>query len=187
MSFPYLIADSKRLLGGRKPIFLLTRKPTLNYGRRRSDFPGRRATDGQGAQEELCAALRQELNFIVSGGYHGMKRTPEQPTPLFRQSSICANRGVERPSDCTGCVLLHFVPPSHRSDRVPCYAIPLDAQGHTIAELANGSELAIEQKVASWLRAQLRDLRDDSHALTEKYFVALHGHGCGADADADSA
>jgi hypothetical protein len=161
MPFPYRIQTSDRLLMCREMPLLLTRKAGINYGRRRSDYPGRRATDGQGAKEELCAALRRELNFIISGGYRGMKRTPDQPTPMFRQSAICVNRDVAHASSCAGCVLLHFVPPSYRHAPVPCYAIPLDAQGHTLAELATGPEAEVELRVVSWLRARLKELEVD--------------------------
>jgi hypothetical protein len=158
MSSADLIHDTNHLLPGRRTLLLLTVRPPINYGRRRSDFPGRRASDGQEAKEELRTALRQELNFLITGGYHGIARTPDQPTPIFRRSPICVNCGVEHPASCQGCVLLHFVPPARRNDPVPCYAIPLDAQGHTIEDLAYGPELEVEHRVAAWLRARLKEL-----------------------------
>ena len=139
-------------------LHLLTAKPQVRYGRRRSDYPGRRTSDGMAAKEELRRALQGELNFIISGGYRGIKRTPENPTPIFRHSEICINRDVADPENCDGCTLMHFVPPAHRKDPVPCYSIPLDTAGHTINELAAGPETEIEQRVASWLRRMLKEL-----------------------------
>jgi hypothetical protein len=148
--------ESQHLLTAHE-LHLLTQKPVIKYGRRRSDYPGRRAGDGQAAKEELRAALQGELNFIVSGGYRGKKRTPAEPTPLFKGSPICINNGVQNPTSCEGCTLLHFVPPDHRSDKVPCYAIPLDAAGHTVHDLVAGPEAEIEHQVAAWLRRMLKE------------------------------
>ncbi len=156
MSF-HIIYDTDHLLPIRRPPLLLPVRP-VNYGRRRSDFPGRRLGDGQGAKEQLRTALRQELNFIVSGGYRGMEWTPDRTIPIFRQSAICVNRGAEHVMSCMGCVLLHFVPPVHRADAVPCYAIPLDAHGHTIEDLAHRPESEVEHQVAAWLRTRLKEL-----------------------------
>ena len=139
-------------------LHLLTAKPAVRYGRRRSDFPGRRTTDGMAAREELRQALQGELNFIISGGYRGAKRTPEEPTPMFRHSDICINHGQQDAANCYGCTLMHFVPPANRRDPVPCYSIPLDAAGHTIHDLASGPEIEIEHRVAAWLRRMLKEL-----------------------------
>jgi hypothetical protein len=139
-------------------VHLLTAKPAVRYGRRRSDFPGRRTTDGMAAKEELQCALQGELNFIISGGYRGVKRTPEEPTPMFRHSEICINQNKEHATSCDGCTLMHFVPPAHRKDEAPCYAIPLDTAGHTVNDLAAGPEIEIEQRVAAWLRRMLKEL-----------------------------
>jgi hypothetical protein len=127
--------------------------------------PDRRAGDRRAAFEAfdpgaVRAALETELVFLEAGGYHKYPRTPALPTPVLKMSPLCPHRGAER-GDCSGCILLAFVPPEHRGERIPCHFIPLDAKGRTVHELASGSQREVENAVAGWIRRTLKTLEKE--------------------------
>ncbi|MBI2681945.1 MAG: hypothetical protein HYX26_01785 [Acidobacteriales bacterium] len=122
----------------------------------------RRAGDRRAAPDSIDSkrvrrALEAELAFLESGGYHSHPRTPDLPTPVFKLSPLCPNRGTEH-GDCSGCILHSFVPPERRGEAVPCHFIPLDDKGRTAHEMATGSQREVENAVAAWIRKTLKTL-----------------------------
>ena len=117
----------------------------------------RRAAPDSFDPQAVRTALETELAFLEHGGYHSHPRTPDLPTPVFKMSPLCPNRGTE-PGDCSGCILLSFVPPERRGEKIPCHFIPLDEKGRTANDLAAGSQREVENAVAGWIRRKLKTL-----------------------------
>ena len=70
----------------------------------------------------VLEVLKTELKFLEIGGYS--MRTSWGPQFIFEDSPTCINSDCnENPRPCTGCVLMRFVPPEHRSEKIPCRAI----------------------------------------------------------------
>ena|SRR5947209_1291492 len=111
---------------------------------------------------DLLALLKFELAFIEDGGYGRLVKTPLRPTIPFRDSPTCLNFSrPERPHPCSACSLMQFVPPEWRADPFPCHHIRLNEKGETVDSLYDeNARLAIEEKMAVWLRETIRSLKD---------------------------
>jgi hypothetical protein len=110
-------------------------------------------------KNELLEKLKFELAFVEDGGYGRSVRTPHQPTSPFRDSLTCLNFGDPlRSHPCAECVLMQYVPESHKGEDVPCHHIPLDPEHRTIATLdAPGAEEVLKQ----WLRREIARLEGE--------------------------
>jgi hypothetical protein len=101
--------------------------------------------------------LKFELDFLEDGGYGRSPRTPWRPPYIFEDSPTCPNfNDPARPHPCRECLLMQFVPPSQRSQDVPCRYIPLTEDGETIEDLyRTATQMELEQALSVWLRRQI--------------------------------
>lgn len=111
-------------------------------------------------QRDILEVLKEELDFILQGGYGRSVRTPWQNKSTFRDSRSCLNyASPTRIHPCNECHLLDFVDPEHRGEEVPCHFIPLNAEGETIEELeARDNQARLEREVSAWLRAKIKEI-----------------------------
>jgi hypothetical protein len=112
-----------------------------------------------GEKHELLEKLKFELAFAEDGGYGRSVRTPHQSTSPFQDSLTCLNFGDPlRTHPCAECVLMQYVPESHKGEDVPCHHIPLDQERRTIATLdATGGEEALKR----WLHQEITRLEGE--------------------------
>jgi hypothetical protein len=119
--------------------------------------------------QDVLTVLKNELVFIEKGGYFRSLRalatslTPWLPTSLFQDSPTCINfSDPERRRPCGECLLMQFVPPERRTERVPCRHIPLSEAGETIHNLElNETQENMEEAVKKWLRATIKQLEEE--------------------------
>jgi hypothetical protein len=113
-------------------------------------------------KRELLEKLKFELAFAEDGGYGRSVRTPQQATSLFQDSLTCLNVGDPlRTHPCAECILMQYVPESHKGEDIPCHHIPLDQERRTIATLdAAGAEDLLKQ----WLRLEIARLEAEPDA-----------------------
>ena len=106
---------------------------------------------------DVLEVLRTELNFLEMGGYSLGRWASLGPQFIFEDSPTCTNYDrTENPNPCTGCLLMHFVPPERRSERIPCRHIQLNASGATLDSLyRNSDRRAVEEAVTNWLRSTI--------------------------------
>jgi hypothetical protein len=106
-------------------------------------------------ERDVLEVLRFELNFLEQGGYGRSVHTPQKPTSIFQDSITCLNFGEpQRVHPCSECMLIDFVPESHRNDEVPCHHIPLSPAGETVATLeGRDKQPQVEERMINWLRA----------------------------------
>ncbi|MDP9268956.1 MAG: hypothetical protein M3P27_11625 [Acidobacteriota bacterium] len=107
--------------------------------------------------------LQFELDFVQQGGYGHSVRRPRDPHVPFMDSPSCLNfMEADRPHACNGCALMDFVPEAAQDTAVPCHHIPLDPQGHTIADLYDpDNESRVLDAVTHWLRFIVGELRSE--------------------------
>ena len=112
---------------------------------------------------DVLEVLKAELDFIEKGGYGRSVRTPWLPTSVFEDSLSCLNFGDPTHSrPCEECLLIQFVPPERRKEKVPCHHIPLSDRGQTVEVLENWENQAeMEEAVKSWLRATISRLEKE--------------------------
>jgi len=118
---------------------------------------------------ELLALLKFELAFIEDGGYGRLVKTPWRPTIPFRDSPTCLNFSQpDRPHPCSACSLMQFVPEEWRTDPFPCHHMRLNDHGETVDSLYDeNARLAIEEKMAAWLRNVIRALEQRNRHCKE--------------------
>ena len=104
--------------------------------------------------------LKFELQFLEAGGYGRSPREPRKPPFVFEDSLSCLNFGTKTHREpCSDCLLMQFVPPSSRSEQVPCRHIPLNQAGETVqAFYGKHTQSELEEALASWLRATIQRL-----------------------------
>lgn len=102
--------------------------------------------------------LKFELEFLDKGGYGRSPRTPWRPQFVFEDSPTCLNYDAkDHPRPCSECVLMQFVPPEQRSEKVPCRHIPLNAEGETVDGLYRyGTQAEMEEALRHWLHATIK-------------------------------
>lgn len=110
---------------------------------------------------DVLEVLKTELRFIEIGGY--AMHTSWGPQLVFEDSPACTRyESKEGSSPCAGCVLMRFVPPERRSERIPCRHIPLNASGETLDNLYRyGNSREIEEAVGNWLRATIDQVESE--------------------------
>ncbi len=106
--------------------------------------------------EEVLELLRLELGMVADGAYEPSVRTPRTTPALLLDSPVCLNFG-KGPDDtlepCDGCWLMDFVPRERQNRLFPCYHIPLNEKGETLASLeATGDRDRLKQALLGWLR-----------------------------------
>lgn len=111
-------------------------------------------------EKEILDILRFELKFLEDGGYGRSPRTPWRPSFIFIDSPTCLNfNDASRPNACGGCSLMQFVPAGRRDEPVPCWTIPIGAEGQTVENLyAYGSQEELEETLKTWLRTRIRKI-----------------------------
>jgi len=111
-------------------------------------------------ERDALEVLKFELNFIGKGGYGLSPREPWRPKFIFEDSPTCMNYDCkENPGPCSNCILMRWVPPESREEKVPCRHIALGPGGETLDSLYRwGDQREIEEAVASWLRSTIEKL-----------------------------
>lgn len=79
---------------------------------------------------------------------------------IFEDSPTCMNYdSQEDPGPCTKCLLMQFVPPDKRGQKVPCRHIPMTLEGDTLLQLYRGAtEPEIEEALTKWLERTIQQL-----------------------------
>jgi hypothetical protein len=115
-------------------------------------------------ERDVVEVLKSELEYLRSGAYS--ERGSWGPRFIFEDSPTCLNFGHRNhPLPCSGCVLMDFVSPEHRSQQFPCRHIPLDASGQTLDSLYRSCDQGeVEQAVCSWLEATIQRLEREREA-----------------------
>jgi hypothetical protein len=108
--------------------------------------------------------LKFELQFLEAGGYGRSPREPRKPPFVFEDSLSCLNFGAKTDREpCGNCLLMQFVPPSSRSEQVPCRHIPLNQAGETIQSFyGQHTQVELEEALACWLRARIQQLEKEN-------------------------
>ena len=111
---------------------------------------------------DILELLKEELDFIESGGYGRSVRTPWLNKSVFQDSLSCINYGYPyRAHPCNECHLLEFVGPEDQTQPVPCHCIPLNADGETIEDLElKDNQAHLEREVKAWLRAKIKQIEE---------------------------
>ena len=119
---------------------------------------------------DVLEVLKSELNFVTKGGYGRSPREPWRAQLIFEDSPTCMNYdGKDQPAPCSECVLMQFVPPEKRAEKVPCRHIPLTRAGETLAELyRGGTQQELEDALADWLRARIAQLEATQPTIKNK-------------------
>ncbi len=114
-------------------------------------------------ERDILEVLKFELNFLEQGGYGRSVHAPQNSTSVFQDSITCLNFGEpERVHPCSECMLMDFVPDSHRNENVPCHHIPLTAKGETVASLeSRDNQARLEQATIEWLRAVIARIEQE--------------------------
>jgi hypothetical protein len=110
--------------------------------------------------------LNAELNFLEKGGYGKPPRQPWRTPLIFEDSPACMNYDrQEHPEPCEECVLMQFVPPEARDNKIPCRFIPLTPGGDTLDSLYRWAEFyEVEDAMVKWLRATIQRLEHEGAA-----------------------
>ena len=120
----------------------------------------------QKGQRGVLEVLKTELKFLELGGYS--MRASWGPQFVFEDTPTCVNCGRRDGPviPCTECVLIDLVPAEHRSEKIPCRRIPLDASGKTLDSLYRyGDPQEVEDVVGNWLRTTIDRLEQERSAL----------------------
>jgi hypothetical protein len=125
-------------------------------------------------ERDLLEVLKFELEFLEKGGYGRSPRAPWRPQFIFEDSPTCMNYDCkENPAPCSDCVLMHWVPPERRAEKIPCRHIPLNEAGQTVDSFYRyGTQEELEHALAGWLRATIKELEEE--ARPRQSGVAVH-------------
>lgn len=118
-------------------------------------------------ERDLLDVLKFELNYLEKGGYGRSPRAPWRPQFIFEDSPTCLNYDCkEHPAPCSDCVLMHWIPPERRAEKIPCRHIPLGPSGETLDSLYRyDDQQVIEEAVGNWLRFAIARLEAERNAL----------------------
>ena len=119
-------------------------------------------------ERDVVEVLKSELEYLRNGSYS--ERESWGPGFIFEDSPTCLNFGHrDNPSPCSGCVLMDFVPPEHRSQKFPCRHIPLDASGQTLDGLYRHCDQGeVEEAVCNWLQVTIQRLEEEREVYLRK-------------------
>lgn len=128
-------------------------------------------------ERNMVEVLRAELDFIEKGGYGRSVKTPRLPTSIFRDSPSCLNfADPELTHPCSECLLIDFVPPENRAERVPCHHIPLNAALETVDQLEQKEDQqAMEEGVTEWLRTTIKRLEEQQAVVHRELRIEERG------------
>ena len=100
-------------------------------------------------------------------GYGRSPKEPWRPQFVFEDSPTCMNYDCkENPAPCSDCILMRWVPPESRDQKIPCRHISLGPTGETLDSLYRwGDQHEIEAAVRTWLRAAITKLEDSPKNL----------------------
>jgi hypothetical protein len=112
---------------------------------------------------DVLEMLKFELKFLEDGGYGRSPRTPWRTTCTFQDSPTCLNfDDPARPNPCSECLLMRFVPEERKNENVPCWFIPLSAQGDTIDYHSRcGTQIELEEALGGWLRRMIEKIENE--------------------------
>ena len=118
-------------------------------------------------REEMLRLLRQELQFVESGGYRTSPRSPWRPRYIFEESPSCPNYGDRaRPHSCEDCWLMAFVAPDLREEQAPCRFVRLTPDKLTVDSLYQHATLEeSEDALHKWLQQQIAELETEMGRL----------------------
>ncbi len=107
--------------------------------------------------------LNAELDFVKKGGYAQVAGDPWQTKLALEDSQACMNSTHKNnPAPCSKCLLMQFVPPNKRAERVPCRHIPMTSSGDTLLHLYRGAtQEEIENTLANWLKETIAKLQSE--------------------------
>ena len=107
--------------------------------------------------QDVLEVLKDEGDFLERGGYSCSPHQPWRAQLIFEDSPTCMNYGTkDRPGPCAECLLMQFVPPESRGQKVPCRHIPLTQDRQTLSDLYwVGTQEKIEDALGSWLRSTI--------------------------------
>ncbi len=110
--------------------------------------------------------LKAELDFVKKGGYTQHTQDPWQTKLALEDSPTCMNSAhKENRAPCSECLLMQFVPPNKRGEKVPCRHIPMTSSGDTLLHLyRGGTEEEIEDTLSNWLEETIAKLQSEKHA-----------------------
>lgn len=110
--------------------------------------------------------LKDELNYVQKGGYGRSPREPWRAHLVFEDSPTCMNYdSKDNPAPCTECVLMQFVPPEKRGEKIPCRHIPITPEGRTLFELYRGAtDQVIEEVMTDWLKREIAKVEREGNA-----------------------
>ena len=116
---------------------------------------------------DALEVLKFELDFLRKGGYGHSPREPWRAQLIFEDSPTCMNYDTKNHrSPCSECLLMQFVPPESRGEKMPCQHIPLSEAGETLNDLYwGGTQEEIDDALGSWLRNTIARLEAERAAL----------------------
>ena len=114
-------------------------------------------------KRELLRVLKNELQFLESGGYTTFEKSSWRPAMFFEDSPTCPNHGLARRTvPCTECALMQLIPIGKRSREIPCRDIPLNEERETLQSLyETATRHELEWKLDQWLRRTIARLEKE--------------------------
>lgn len=115
-------------------------------------------------REEMLRLLKQELQFVESGGYRTSPRSHWRPRYIFEESPSCPNYGDRsRPHSCEECWLMAFVSSSLREEQAPCRFVRLSSDQLTVDSLyQHATQQESEETLHKWLQEQIQQLEAET-------------------------
>jgi hypothetical protein len=120
-------------------------------------------------ERDALEVLKFELEFLEKGGYGRSPREPWRFQFIFEDSPTCMNYDSKGdPGPCSECVLMQFVPPESRGEKIPCRHIRFNAEGETLDSLyRNADQYETEKILENWLRTTIARLEEERKAHRE--------------------
>jgi len=111
----------------------------------------------------MLQLLRNELNFVESGGYRRGLRSPWRAAYIFEESPSCPNYDdLARAHPCSTCWLMQFVSPEFREEQVPCRYVQLTPGGLTVDSFYRyGTTAETEEALRSWLQQRIQEVETE--------------------------
>jgi hypothetical protein len=132
-------------------------------------------------KRDLLTVLREELEFLNSGGYRHKERASWRPHLAFQDSPTCLNfDSTRQPRPCNECVLTHLVPKDMQTKRFPCRYIPLNERGETVDSFYRfGTQEELESELKLWLQATIEVLerRGTGYQAAEPFEIHVRATG----------